>query len=87
MILSIAQIKKLFHISQTIITQCRRIIKDHPDRYGAYGVIGTLTHGGAFLDAYVHRNKFMKGYDVPPYNEAEAVQRVKELMDTQKGGK
>lgn len=81
MILSIAQIKELFHISQSLITQCRRIIKDHPERYGAYGVIGTLTHGGAFLDAYVNRKGFCKGYEIPEYNEAQAVQRVQELIE------
>lgn len=83
MILTIPQLKTLFQISQSLITQCRRIIKDHPERYGVYGVIGTYTHAGAFLDAYIYRTQLMRGEKVPEYDEAQAIKRVEELAKAQ----
>lgn len=80
MLMRIDKLADLFECSKSVVTNCRRIIKDHPERYGAYGISGTLTNAACFLDAYTYRKNFINGLPVPEYDEAKAVQIVKEMM-------
>lgn len=70
----------IFHCGQTIITQCRRIIKDNPDRYTYYGTSGALTNSAAFMDAHTFRTRIQNGETVPPFDPEGAAKMVCTLI-------
>lgn len=80
MLMRINEIADLFQCSSSVVTNCRRIIKDHQERYGAYSISGTLTNAACFLDAYTYRKNFAQGLPLPEYDELKAVQIIKEMM-------
>ena len=80
MLMRTKKLMELFDCSASVVTVCRRIIKDNPERYGPYRISGTLTNAACFLDAYTYRTNFQKGLPVPEYDEAKAVSMVKEMM-------
>ena len=69
-------LRERFDCSQTLVTDCRRLIKDHPDRYGYYGTIGSLTSTVAFADAYKFRAELKAGTEIPPFDPKEAAKVV-----------
>lgn len=69
-------LRQIFHCGDTIITQCRKIIKDHPERYTYYGTSGKLTNTAAFMDALTFRTRIQNGEPVPPFDPEGAAKMV-----------
>lgn len=67
---------ELFDCGHTMITKCRKVIKDHPERYGYYGTIGTLTSIVAFADAYKFHAELAADKYIPPFDPEEAAKVV-----------
>ena len=78
-------LEEIFHCGQTIITQCRRIIKDHPERYTYYGTSGSLTNTAAFMDAYTFRTRIQNGEPIPPFDPMDAARMVCTLITAMEG--
>ena len=81
MLATYQQLKDLFHCCNSVVTECRRIIKDNPERYGMYSIAGSLTDAAAFLDAYTFRKKIKGGFAIPEYDETAACRKVKQMLE------
>ena len=80
MLVDSVTLQDTFGCSGSVVCQIRKIIKDNPERYGPYRISGRLTHAGAFLDAKTNRKLLEAGLPAPEYDEAKAVETVKEMM-------
>lgn len=62
------EICNCFHVGQSVYTNIRRIIREHPERYSYYAVIDNLTSSQAFADAKVFRKQLEKGEQIPAFD-------------------
>ena len=65
-----ADLQEVFHVCRATVTNCRRFIRSHPERYTSYGTLDRLTNMLAFADALKYR-----GYEadmLPPFDPEEA---------------
>ena len=69
-------LRERFDCSQTLVTECRRLIKENPERYGYYGTIGSLTSTVAFADAYKFRKELKEAKEIPPFDPEQAAKVV-----------
>lgn len=74
-------IQKEFDVGSTVVSQCRRFIAEHPERYSEYGNLGTLTSMVAFTDAYKYRKT--ETADLPPFEPYKII-RLMEVKDGRK---
>lgn len=71
------QIAEAFGVGSTVIGECKKLIVDHPERYGMYGTVGSLISVVAFVDAYKIRKIEPELW--PPFMPSEALRLVKEV--------
>ena len=65
-------IQSTLHIGKSHLSNIRRFIKDHPERYTHYAVIGHLTNVLAVIDAMAFRPQIEAGCETPEFNRDAA---------------
>lgn len=61
-----------FSCGMTMVSMCRKLIREHPERYTYYGTLGGLTSVVAFADAYKFRKELTEGKAIPPFDPEAA---------------